>query len=403
MSQAERRHAEVIVIGLGAVGAATLYQLAKAGVPAVGIDRFRPPHDQGSSHGESRITRLAVGEGDDYAPLVRRSHAIWRDLEARSGERLLDSVGGLVIDSGQATPHHGRANFLDSTIAVARRHHIRHEVLTAAEIAYRFPVLQLSGAERGYFEPEAGMAFPERCIAVQLGLARELGAELRLAEPVISVASTESGVVVQTAQARIEAGYAVLAAGPWAPTLAPQAIASRLTVYRQTLHWFDAPDDLYAPRRFPIFLWMHGATQEDYFYGFPCLGRGQGIKVATERYDRATHADTAARHVSPDESAAIFSHHVHGRLRAVRGRPLKAAACLYTVTPDAGFLIDVSPEAPRLLVASACSGHGFKHSAALGEAIAARITGQGEARAAASLAPFGLHRFLHDAPRPVEA
>jgi sarcosine oxidase len=382
---------EVIVIGLGAIGSATLYQLARRGVPAIGIDRFTPPHDRGSSHGETRITRLAVGEGDAYAPLVRRSHAIWRELEAETGRALLDQVGGLLIGGANGTPHHGKPDFLGRSIGVAERHGIAHEVLTAGEMAYRFPQLSLSGGEMGYFEPEAGMVFPEACIAAQLARAGQLGAVLRLGEPVLSVEPAGAGLEVTTTEGRLHAGRVVMAAGPWLPALAGPACAPLLRVFRQTLHWFPTSSPLYAPERCPVFLWMHGACEEDYFYGFPRLPGSAGIKVASERYAATTTADACERQVAPADSAAIFRRHIQGRLRDVGAEAWKAAACLYTVTADRGFLVDTLPGLPAAIIASACSGHGFKHSAALGEAIAGMLAG-GRGLADA-LAGFGLDRL----------
>ena len=169
--------ADIVVVGLGAVGSAALYRLALSGIRAIGIDRFHPPHDMGSSHGESRITRLAVGEGSAYAPLVRRSHDIWRELEAASGETLFLQTGGLIIgpSEGRAS-HHGKDDFVRRTIAVATEYAIPHEVLGADAIAERYPQFRLRGDEMACFEPSAGLVFPERCIALQLRLATAAGA-----------------------------------------------------------------------------------------------------------------------------------------------------------------------------------------------------------------------------------
>ena len=380
--------ADVVVIGLGAVGSATLYQLARRGIRAIGIDRYHPPHDLGSSHGESRITRLAVGEGEAYIPLVRRSHALWRMLEAESGEPLLLQTGGLIIGSETPTPHHGREDFLNRTIGIVARHGIAHEVLDSAEIGRRFPQFGLRGDERALYEPSAGLVFPERCIAVQLRLAQTLGAELRLGETVTAMRRIGGGVEVETDCGRLQAGQVVMATGPWLPEMVDDPTGRLLRVYRQSLHWFPADPVEYAPERFPVFLWMHGASEEDYFYGFPSLPGSGTIKVASERYAGTTSPDTVVREVARAESAGIFARHVAGRLRGIGADAVRAAACLYTVSPDRGFLADRLPELDRVLFASACSGHGFKHSAALGEALAARLLGDGD-----GLAEFSLARF----------
>ena len=361
--------ADAVVVGLGAVGSATLHRLAKQGVRAIGLDRYHPPHDRGSTHGESRITRLGVGEGHAYAAMVRRSHEIWRELEAETGETLFLQTGGLIMGpvSG-GTRHHGADDFVRRSIAVATANDVPHEVLDSAEIGRRYPQLGLNGDELGYFEPSAGVVLPERCVEVQLRLAKQLGAGLRLGETVLSVTERPGRVEIVTDQGRIEAGRVIMAAGAWIPGLA--GLDAHAKVYRQTLHWYPAADPAaYAPERFPVFIWIHGAGQEDYFYGFPCLD-GATVKAASERYASAIAPDAVDRVVIPGESAAVHERHVAGRLLGVGSQAVRAATCLYTVTPDAGFLVDRMPGTTRVIVASACSGHGFKHSSALGEALA---------------------------------
>ncbi len=371
----------VIVVGLGAVGSATLYQLARRGVPAVGIDRYAPPHAMGSSHGETRITRQAVGEGESYAPLVRRSHEIWRTLEAEEGVALLDQVGGLIMAPREgAALHHGKDSFVRRTVAVAERFGIAHEVLDPAAIMRRFPQFQLRGDELGYFEPGAGMVAPERCIAAQLAAARRLGATVRVDERVLAITQDGGGVTVRSDRETLTANRCVVTAGPWIGELLGGGLKAHAVPYRQALHWFEADDPAaYAPGRFPVFIWMHGPAQEDYLYGFPQVAAGTGVKVATEQYADPADPDAIDRTVSEAESAEMFRLHVAGRLRGVTPRRLRAAACLYTVTPDAAFIVDAPPGLDRVLAVSACSGHGFKHSAALGEAVAEQVADGGSA------------------------
>jgi sarcosine oxidase len=386
--------ADVVVVGLGAVGSATLHRLAKQGVRAIGIDRFHPPHDRGSTHGESRITRLGVGEGAAYASLVRRSHAIWRELEAETGETLLLQTGGLILGPpGGGTSHHGQGDFVGQSIAVAQAGGVPHEVLDAAEIARRYPQLALQGDEIGYFEPSAGVVLPERCVAVQLRLAAALGAAVRTGETVLRLDETPGGVTVVTDRGQLQAGAVVLCAGPWLPGLAGPAVAAQALVYRQTLHWYPVADPAaFAPERFPVFIWIHGATPEDYFYGFPILPGSAAIKVASERYAAPVDPDQMERVVPAAESAAIHQRHIAGRLPGVGAAALRAATCFYTVTPDSGFLVDLAPGSSRVVLASACSGHGFKHSAGLGEALAAMATGD-RIVIPPGFAPFALGRF----------
>ena len=381
---------DVVVVGLGAMGSATLYQLARRGARVLGIDRWAPPHDRGSSHGESRITRQAVGEGDEYVPFVVRAHEIWRELEAESGESLLAPVGGLLLGRERESAwHHGQADFVGRTIAVARRHGIAHEVLTPAEVEARFPQFRLLGDEVAYWEPGAGFLRPERCVAVQLDRARALGAAVHTGETVVRVTPSGRGVRIETDRASYAAAWAVLTAGAWMPELLGGAFAKLLAVHRQVLYWF-APHDAaaFAPGRFPIFIWIHGAGNGDHFYGFPVLANG--VKLATEQFVETADPGQVVRSVAPAESAGMYARHVRGRLPGIGDRCLLAATCLYTTTPDARFVIDRHPDSDHIIVASPCSGHGFKHSAAIGEAIAERVTG-GTSRF--DLAPFSLDRF----------
>ena len=382
---------DVVVVGLGAMGSATLSQLARRGARVIGIDRFVPPHDLGSSHGESRITRQAVAEGDEYVPFVLRSHEIWRELEAETGDSLLLPIGGLLLgrERGTSAEHHGQPDFVRRTIAVARRHRIEHELMEATEIGKRFPQFRLAGDEVGYYEPGAGVLRPERCVAAHLGRARAHGATIRTGETVVRVTPGPSDVEVTTDAATYSAAVAVITTGAWLPALLGGPFAKLLRVYRQVLYWF-APEDApaFTPDRFPIFIWIHGDGANEYFYGFPMLS--DGIKLATEQFAETVGPDRVPRDVSAAEITAMYERHVRDRLPGVSGRCLRSATCLYTTTPDSRFIIDRHPDAERIIVASPCSGHGFKHSAAIGEAIAELVV---TGRSRFDLTPFSLARF----------
>jgi sarcosine oxidase len=383
--------ADFVVVGLGAMGSAVLYQLAKRGVSAIGIDRFTPPHRMGSSHGETRLTRQAVGEGGAYAPLVRNSHRIWRELEADSGEKLLADCGVLVMAPGSGqTSHHGKPDFVLRSIEVARDFGIVHEIIDGAEVARRFPqFLNLAGDEKAYYEPGGGYVFPERCISAQLNRAAQLGAQIRTGVEVVAI--DQPGTVrIETTDGTIEAGQVVVAAGSWTAPLLGAPFERLLTVNRQVLHWYELDDlSAYGPDA-PAFIWMHGATDVDYLYGFPPLPGDHRIKVATEQYETRTTAESIDREVDPAESAEMYRKHVQGRLAGATPRVVQSAACLYTVTPDRGFIIDRHPYHDRVLVISACSGHGFKHSAGIGDAVAELVT---EGRNQVDLSAFSITRF----------
>lgn len=384
--------ADFLVIGLGAMGSAALYQLAKRGASVIGIDRFAPPHDRGSSHGETRITRQAVGEGQDYVPFVLDAHRIWRELEAETGERLFEACGALVMAPGTgANSHHGKPDFVRNSIAAARAFGIAHEALDGREVARRFPhFLGLTGDETAYYEPGGGYVRPEACIAAQLTRARQLGAAIRTGLEVRSIRQHGAGVRVETSSGVFDAGQVMVSAGAWTAPLLGAPFDSLLSVKRQLLHWYALDDASAYPPDSPVYIWMHGTTDIEYFYGFPPQDGEHSVKVATEQYAQATTADGADRNVDPEESAAMYERHIAGRLAGATPRVVRAAACLYTVTPDRGFIIDRHPEQNRVLVVSACSGHGFKHSAGIGKAAAELLT---DGRSAIDLAPFALARF----------
>lgn len=383
---------DVAVVGLGAMGSAALYQLARRGVRAVGIDRFAPPHAQGSSHGDTRITRQAVGEGGDYVPFVLASHRIWRELERETGDDLLHACGALLVAPGAGlTSHHGKPDFVGRSIAAATAFGIPHEILDGREVARRFPEFAgMDGDAKGYHEPGGGYVRPERCIAAQLRRAAELGAEVRTGAQVLAIEPGDGGVAIRTDDGTVRAERVVVAAGAWTAPLLGAPFDRLLNVNRQLLHWFGLePGSPFGPDS-PVFIWMHGSGDEDYLYGFPPLPGEASVKVATEQYRTGTTADTVDRSVDPAESDAFYRRHVAGRLAGVSGRANRSAACLYTVTPDRDFIIDRHPANERITVISACSGHGFKHSAGIGEAVAAWLA---TGRSPVDLAPFGLARF----------
>ena len=385
---------DTIVIGLGAMGSASLLQLAHRGQRVLGIDRYDPPHSLGSTHGETRITRCAIGEGEAYVPLVLRSHEIWRELEAETGLDLLTQSGALIMAGADTTAVvHGKPNFVGATIAAARRYNIAHDILDADAVMRRFPQFRLRGDERAYFEPGGGFVRPENCVAAQLMLARRAGATIRTETQVTAIDKDGAGVRVTTADGtRFFAAEAVLAAGAWSPGLSGATLSPRMAATRQVLHWFEADDpNAFAADRCPVFIWTHGDAAEEGFYGFPIPHGGAGVKVAMEQYHAAVpDPDHIKREIDPAEPATMFADHVAGRLAGIRPIPLKSAVCLYTMTPDGDFLVARAPENDRVLLVSACSGHGFKHSAGLGEAVAQTIV---DRATPALLRPFSADRF----------
>ena len=368
---------DAIVLGLGAMGSATLYQLAKRGLRVLGIDQFSPPHDRGSSHGDTRITRLAIGEGEQYTPLAMRSHEIWREIEAQTGADLLTTTGGLILSSaGPRGTCHG-TDFFDNTLAAAQSFGIRHEILDAREIRRRFPPFAVRDDEVGYYEHEAGFLRPEACVAAQLQLAGRLGAEIHRGEKALQFTQDAGAVRLRTEQGEYSANRLIVTAGPWLPGLLGRTWAGRFTVRRQTLFWFDVPGPLEAflPGRFPVFIWEQ-AGQEQPIYGFPATdGPRGGVKIASEQHGVATTPEAVQREVAQEEALALFERQIAPCFPDLSGECVKARSCLYTMTADFQFVIEAHPEYPQVTIASPCSGHGFKHSAAIGERLALLVTG----------------------------
>ena len=354
------------------MGSAAAWQAAKRGARVLGIDRFAPPHAFGSSHGDTRITRLAIGEGAHYTPLVMRANEIWRELERETGESLHVVTGGLIISgpARSATTH--VANFFENTLAAARRFAIAHEVLDAAAIRARFPQFAVHDDEVGYYEPGAGYLRPERCIAAQLQVARQCGAELHTDEIVEAIEDLGNCVRVTTRSASYEAKRAIVAMGAWLPAFLGDA-GRDLTVTRQVLYWFEPRGDIAAfeAPRFPVWIWELQRSKH-VIYGFPAIdGKSGGVKLATEQYALTTSPEGMEREVTEGEKEAMYRELVAPHLPGLGPRCVKAAACMYTATPDFQFRIGPDPGRRNVIVVSACSGHGFKHSAAIGEQVAA--------------------------------
>lgn len=381
-------HHNVIVLGLGAMGSAATYQLAKQGADVLGIDQYQPPHEQGSTHGDTRATRLATFEGPELVAMVRRANELWRELEQESGYELFRQCGGVMFGVPGAKGYHNVADPFAATISAAEQHNIEHELLTPAQILDRWPMFGLNGNETAYVEPQSGVLFPERCVQAQLGLAIGHGARLTMNETVRSLESRKNHVRVTTEANRYTADKVIVAAGPWVKELLPK-YQDQFELQRLTLLWFDLEDKSrvnYARyARMPRYGWAFG----DGFYGFPALdGPEGGVKVACEDGLTVDSVAAVARRVSEAEIEHMYALNVRRRLPGLSPRCLKAQTCLYTMTPDGKFIIDYLPEDSRVLVLSPCNGNGFKHSAAIGE-IAAQLTLRGESNVDIGAFTFG--------------
>ena len=367
------RKAEVIVVGLGAMGSAACSRLAARGVSTIGIDRYEPPHPWGSTHGETRVTREAIGEGREYVPLVRRSHELWREIEQQTGARLLTQVGIVILA-------HPLSEFLAETRASARAYEIEHEDLTNAAVRARFPMFTVDEQIVAYYEPGAGYVRPEAAVAAQLELARAGGAQLRLGERVEAWSASGHGVTVSTDADAYHAEQLLLCAGAWIADLFPEG-RELFAVYRQLLYWFPIREGYTQLRDMPGFVWDLGGSQRgfvhlDGFYGLPAIdGPDGGVKVAAESYERSATPDGRQHPATRQQIERMYEHCVAPYLPWLGAKPLRTTSCLYTSTRGSRFVIDRHPEHGSVLIVSACSGHGFKHSPAIGEAAAQWLTG----------------------------
>ncbi|WP_448627649.1 N-methyl-L-tryptophan oxidase [Geodermatophilus sp. URMC 64] len=356
---------DVIVLGLGGMGSAAAAHLAARGQRVLGLERFRPAHALGSSHGGSRIIRQSYFEDPAYVPLVLRAYELWERVERDSGADLLTITGGLYVGRPEVPTVAG-------ALASAREHGLPHEVLDAAEIRRRFPTMTPADDEVALYEDVAGFVRPEAAVHAHLELAARAGAELRFEEPALGWTATPGGGVrVTTAAGSYEAAKLVVCPGAWAPRLLAD-LGVPFTVERQVMYWFE-PDGGIGPfERHPI--WIHGAADDLQLYGFPAIdGPDGGVKTAIFRRGTPCTPESIDRVVHPEEVAFIA-----GRLRAViptlPGRFLTGVACMYTNTPDEHFVVARHPEHEQVTVACGFSGHGFKFVPVVGEVLADLVT-----------------------------
>lgn len=361
---------DAIVVGLGAMGSAALYQLSKQTPHVLGLDQFTPPHTQGSTHGETRITRQAIGEGAHFVPLALRSYQIWRELEEKTGEHLLTMTGGLFVGQAHSDAHmHHKPGWLRTTIQAAESFGIAHRILDTTTLRREFPQFQFRANDLGYYEHEAGFLNPERCISAQLAQAQKNGASVRVNERVVSFKSKGDSLTVQTDQGTYQTRKLILTTGSWiTESLRNTPYENLLQVYRQVLYWFDVQGDYhqYTPDRMPVFI-----LSDREVYGFPAVGGpAGGLKLATEVYAEPTSPQRVDRLVSQVETQIMYEQYIAPNFAGIGPTCVKSVVCLYTMTPNGDFVIDQHPDYSNVLLASACSGHGFKHSAAVGQILA---------------------------------
>jgi sarcosine oxidase len=350
---------DAIVVGVGGMGSAALWQLARRGLRVLGLERFDVPHEMGSSHGVTRIIRLAYYEHPSYVPLLRRAYELWRELQAAAGEQLLYVTGGL--DCGPPA-----SDVIEGSKLSCDLHGLAHEVLDAAEIARRWPGYRLPEGHVAVFQPDGGFLLPERCVVAHVTQAQAAGADVRARERVLGWAPEHDGVRVRTDRGAYEASRLVITAGPWIRELiAP--LRGYAEPERQVLAWLQpsAPEK-FALGRFPVF---NGLFDEGRFYGFPVFGI-PGFKFGLYHH-LGEQVDPDAMEREPNQrDEAVLRQFAEKYFPEGAGPTMALKSCIFTNSPDEHFTIDVHPESPRVVFASACSGHGFKFCSVVGEILA---------------------------------
>jgi len=357
---------DVVVVGLGVMGAAALRELARRGLRVAGIERFAPGHDRGSSHGETRIFRVGYFEHPSYVPLLRRSYELWRALEEDSRRKLMRITG--IVEIGM--PH---GPLVSGTLLAAREHDLLHEILNATDIMRRFPAFHIPSEYIGIFQPDGGFVAAEATVEALLALARAAKAEIKHEVHVNFIAPNGRGVRIATSAGEIDARIAIVAAGPWLKTLIPQ-LPAPVRPTREVMAWFKPRDPApLAPGSLPVFILE---SRHGMHYGFPMSPAGT-VKIAKHHHrDETIDPDDPPRPVSGHDEALIRAM-IENHVPAANGPLVAAKTCVYTMTPDHDFLIDRMPGAPNIIIASPCSGHGFKFAPVIGEILADLATDGG--------------------------
>ncbi|MES2217409.1 MAG: N-methyl-L-tryptophan oxidase [Pseudomonadota bacterium] len=390
-----RSYKLIIVGAYGLVSSSAFYQAAKLAKESasansqfyqqpqvLAIDQFSLGHAEGSSHGESRITRLAIGEGAEYVELAKRSHEIWKEVESQTDSKLLHvmpdvPIGGLIVGpdgSGVPAFYHGTEGFLQQTHQRAREYKVKHQYLANAALRQTFPQFKFRDGEAGYCEESMGYINADACIKANIALAKKFGGELRDNEIVERFEKLADGKIkVTTSKKSVETSYLteklIIAAGPWLQNLVD---VHELTVCRQVVYWFKvdpASRSQFTNASFPTFIW--NLDNKNMVYGFPLMEDAEAIKIGTESYATTTTPETVDRQVSQIEITRMYEKFIKPYFTGITSECVKAKVCLYTVAPKWRFVIDFLPDYDnKVIVASPCSGHGAKHAAAVGEAIA---------------------------------
>ena len=350
---------DAIVIGVGGMGSAAVYHLARRGLQVLGVEKHAIPHEMGSSHGYSRMIRYTLQEHPSYVPLVRRSYELWHEMEETAGEELMVTTGSIRAGAPDSP-------FFLNAQEACDLHSIPYEILTASEVNKRFPGYRFPEEISSVYQADGGFLLPERCIVTHVQAAERAGADVHSQETVLDWEVRGDGVQVRTDRDTYTAGRLVVTAGPWAANLVPE-LAAYAVPERQVMGWFQPKrPELYAAEAFPVFGVF---TEEGRYYGFPShavpgfkIGRAHHLlqKVDPDAIDREVHPE--------DED--ILRQAVNRYFPLAAGKLLDGKTCMYTNTPDEHFMIGTLDGQPQVSVAAGFSGHGFKFASVIGEIMA---------------------------------
>jgi len=353
------RQVDVAVIGLGAMGSASLWRLAARGATVVGFEQFELGHDQGSSHGETRGTRMSYFESPQYVPLVREANQLWRELERACDVALLTLSGALMIGAADG-------DLVRGVLASARAHDLPHDVLDRDQVQRSYPRHRLTPDEIAVFDALAGFLRPEAAVQAMVARATGLGATVYRHVRVKAIEPDANGVRIVAGDLTCRARHAIIAVGPWLPGFLPD-VRLPLTVERQVQAWFPLQDAArFTPERFPVF--THEIAPGRFRYGFPAID-GVTIKLAVHHEGVATRPESVDRAVHPEDLEPLQDF-IREHLDGVGTEAVRGAVCMYTNTPDEDFVIGSLPDLPSVTVLSPCSGHGFKFAPVIGDAAA---------------------------------
>jgi sarcosine oxidase len=360
--------AEVAVVGLGAMGSHAAWRLAERGVRVIGFEQFAPGHALGSSHGQTRLFRVACFEHPELVTVARRSRDLWQDLQAHSADPLLEITGGVMIGPADS-------DVITGTLAAAAAHDLPVERLTLDEVAERFPQHQnLAAGTVGVWDPEAGIAHPEAAITAAVAAAGTAGAEIYTGTKVTAIDLIDGGAVLRTATRSFTVRQVVVTTGAWLGQFAPDL---ELRPTRTPMTWFgpaDATDESFTLERFPVFIravdgtntmWGHGAADRN------------GVKIGPHRADNIVTCDPdrVERGISA-EDYALVSELIRTALPALNPVPTRTTTCMVTQSRDGQFVIGRPGADPRLVIGGGDSGHAFKHASGIGELLAQIVTGE---------------------------